>query len=227
VSSPRSLSGSRNINVSRLYEGTRRAKPIVRTSGSSAESTQSSSTAVLPRASHARLTRLRAISTNSVRISRLACQRSDSGISSMRSHISSGLVIPICFFARAKIFGETHVGACTPFVIEVMGISELSKPGQRFENMSRETSPCSRLTPLARPASANPIMAILKNSPLGSKPSAIIESTGMWEIDPSPVKQFLISSAGKRSIPAETGVRVVKTVLARVASSACAKFRPS
>ena len=44
-----SRSGSRSISVSRLYDGTRRAKPMVSTSGSSTESIQPSSASAAPR----------------------------------------------------------------------------------------------------------------------------------------------------------------------------------
>ena len=48
-SSALSRSGSRSISVSRLYDGTRRAKPMVSTSGSRAESIQPSSAGAAPR----------------------------------------------------------------------------------------------------------------------------------------------------------------------------------
>ena len=58
--------------------------------------------------------------------------------------------------------GATHVGACTPLVIEPIGTSASSKAGHRPLNMPRLTSPCSTETPLARWASRKPITAMLK-----------------------------------------------------------------
>ena len=65
--------------------------------------------------------------------------------------------------------GPPRSGACTPLVIEVIGTSRSSKPGQSPSNMCRLTSPCSCETPLARPPSRRPITAMLKtpDSPPG------------------------------------------------------------
>lgn len=65
--------------------------------------------------------------------------------------------------------GATHVGAWTPLVIEAIGTSGASKPGQRPSNIPRLTAPCSWDTPLARCASRNPMTAMLKTP--GSPPS--------------------------------------------------------
>ena len=58
----------------------------------------------------------------------------------------------------------TQVGPCTPLVIEPIGTSAVSKPGQSPWNISRLTSPCSRLTPLTRCASRMPMTAMLNTS---------------------------------------------------------------
>ena len=58
----------------------------------------------------------------------------------------------------------THVGACTPLVIEPIGTSASSKAGHRPLNISRLTWPCSSETPLARWARRKPITAMLKTA---------------------------------------------------------------
>ena len=78
--------------------------------------------------------------------------------------------------------GSTQVGTCTPLVTEVMGTSEWSKPGQRAENMPRDTTPCSLATPLARWASRRPMTAMLNTNGLpsakSSRPRSRILATG-------------------------------------------------
>ena len=74
-----SRSGSRSIRVSRLYDGTRRAKPMVSTSGSSASSTQLSSAAAIPRCRLDLRSRRRASCTSRSRSSRLTAQMSPAG----------------------------------------------------------------------------------------------------------------------------------------------------
>ena len=46
--------------------------------------------------------------------------------------------------------GATQVPACTPLVIEVIGVSSVGTSGQRSLNISRLTSPCSLATALER-----------------------------------------------------------------------------
>ena len=124
----------------------------------------------------------------------------------------------------------THVGACTPLVIEPIGTSLGSKPGQSPANISRLTAPCSLLTPLARWASRRPMHAMLNtfgSPPGGSAPSARMRSTGMPGVALPPPNARTIMSRGNRSIPAGTGVCVVNTVAARVASRASWKFSPA
>ena len=59
-----SRSGSRSISVSRLYVGTRRANPMVSTSGSNAVAIQPNSASDAPRSSHERRNRARTSSTS-------------------------------------------------------------------------------------------------------------------------------------------------------------------
>ena len=71
VSNALSRSGSRNIRVSRLYDGTRRAKPKVTTSGLSALATQSVD---MPRLALLAASRSRVMAIRSSRIRRLSAQ---------------------------------------------------------------------------------------------------------------------------------------------------------
>jgi hypothetical protein len=71
-----------------------------------------------------------------------------------------------------------QVGACTPLVIEVIGTSSTSKPGHSGWNISRLTTPCSLLTPLARWASRRPMCAMLNRPGSFSEPSSSTRSTG-------------------------------------------------
>jgi hypothetical protein len=90
--------------------------------------------------------------------------------------------------------------------------------------MARLTSPCSFATPLARAARRRPITAMLKRSSPGV--GLVAEGQrGRREVDAAlggeqTEKYFSMSSRGKRSMPAGTGVWVVKTVPARTASMA-------
>ena len=123
-----SRSGSRSISVSRLYVGTRRANPMVSTSGSKAVAIQPSSASDAPRSSHDRRSRARTSSMSSV-----AQLRADPPqmprVDLLQPLPGSG------FGQRAEIFaadssrpsashcGAAHVGACTPLVIEPIGTS--------------------------------------------------------------------------------------------------------
>ena len=144
--------GSRSISVSRLYDGTRRAKPIVRMSGSSTSSTQPSSASDAPRCSQEMRRRRRTSCTSRSRSTRLVAQRSAGGMLPAACHpwVSSASSSPTWAASRSRISRATHVGAWTPLVIEEIGTSSMSKPGHRPENMPRLTSPWSTLTPLAR-----------------------------------------------------------------------------
>ncbi len=149
-------SGSRSIRVSRLYDGTRRAKPIVSTSGSSTPCTQPSSAGLWPRCSIEARSRRRTSTTSRPRSARLVDQMTSDGSSSTTSKASRPSLVASACTSRA-----TQVGACTPLVIDAIGTSAGSKPGQSPANIHRLTSPCSTLTPLARWASRRPITAML------------------------------------------------------------------
>jgi hypothetical protein len=68
----------------------------------------------------------------------------------------------IAFSSSRRISGATHVGACTPLVIDPIGTSRSSNDGHSPANMPRLTSPCRVLTPFARDASRSPMTAMLK-----------------------------------------------------------------
>ena len=171
-SSRLSRSGSRSISVSRLYDGTRRAKPMVSTSGSSAESIQPSS-AGDGAALEAGLAQP-AAGVLDEPLAQLALGRPEVGGGDLVDDVPDlgrrrcRCRRPACS-ASSKTSRATHVGACTPLVIEVIGTSASSKAGHRPLNMPRLTSPCSWETPLARWARRKPITAML-NTPL-SPPS--------------------------------------------------------
>ena len=111
----------------------------------------------------------------------------------------------------------TQVGACTPLVIEVIGTSASSKAGHRPWNISRLTWPCSWETPLARWARRKPITAMLNTA--GSPPVVVLGAEREDPVDRYAGEragraEVLLdrASRGKRSMPAGTGVWVVKTV---------------
>ena len=103
-SSRLSRSGSRSISVRRLYDGTRRANPMVSTSGSSADSVQPSSAGEAPRLRQDLRSRTRTSSTNLDRSSRLVDHRSAAGTRSTTSQIdgSSESVSAPSFLASSK-----------------------------------------------------------------------------------------------------------------------------
>ena len=168
-----SRSGSRSISVSRLYDGTRRAKPIVRTSGSSAD--------VDPAELGLGDAALRPLDfaqppagIDDQALAQLALDRPDVGAGDAVDGTVErldvvGVGVGAARAASSMTSRATHVGACTPLVIEPIGTSASSKAGHRPLNISRLTWPCSRETPLARWASRKPITAMLKT--LGSPPS--------------------------------------------------------
>jgi len=123
----------------------------------------------------------RTSSTSRPRSARRSRQITSAGASliAAKSDSSPSRCSPSLSVARSRISGATQVGACTPFVIELIGTSPVSKPGQSEPNMLRLTSPCSRLTPLARCPRRSPMCAML-NTPGSSfsAPRARICSTG-------------------------------------------------
>ena len=83
------------------------------------------------------------MSTSSCRSARLISHSCSSGVPAMTAQPSASSTDVPC--ASSMTWRATHVGACTPFVIDVIGTSSLSKPGHSPANMPRETSPWSRL----------------------------------------------------------------------------------
>ncbi len=115
---------------------------------------------------------------------------------------------------QARTSRATQVGACTPLVIEPIGTSAASNPGHRPANISRLTSPCSRLTPLTRWASRMPITAMLntRGSPPGkvSAPSASTRSQrqrgvgrGPGEVPLDQVTAEPVDAGGHRGVGGE------------------------
>ena len=105
------------------------------------------------------------------------------------------------------------------------------RSGQSPLNIARLTEPWSLATPLRRAASRNAITAMLNfgaSSPFSSGLSPTPNSSSI--VTPhsaaKPLKYFSISARSKRSIPAGTGVCVVKMPPARTASTAASKGRP-
>ena len=161
----RSRCGSCSIKVSRLYVGTRRAKPIVRTLGSSRSLIH---TGAIPPgfcSSQAAWRRWRASCTSCSRI-RLRTDHRSPSLTAPELAQSACVVssVPRRSSARARSIGSVQVGACTPLVTESIGTSCGSKPGYRPLNICRLTSPCSLDTPLACWPSRMPITAMLKTS---------------------------------------------------------------
>ena len=109
------------------------------------------------------------MSTSSCRSARLISHSWWSGVFAMTSQPSASSTDVPC--ASSMTWRATHVGACTPLVIDVIGTSSLSKPDHRPANMPRETWPCRRLTPLARCAMRRPMTAMLNTA--GSPPSYV------------------------------------------------------
>ena len=79
--------------------------------------------------------------------------------------------------------------------------------------MTRLTAPCRAATPLRRAASRSPMAMLNRVSPGSSarRPRAISSSKLTWHSAAKLVKYRCMSSTGKRSMPAGTGVCVVKT----------------
>jgi hypothetical protein len=135
--------GSRIMSVRRLYDGTRRAKPIVSTSGSKTEEVQPSSASEAPRCSHESCRRRRTSPTSRSRRTRRVCQIERSATFAMSSQPCASVVreLPISRSASSNTSRATQVGACTPLVTDEIGTSVGSKPGHRPLNISRLTMP--------------------------------------------------------------------------------------
>ena len=145
-----SRSGSRSIRVSRLYDGTRRAKPIVSTSGSSdVVDPAELGRRLAPRLSHDGAQPaagvVRPAGSRSSPLGRPDRRRRRPGrrASQRVGAVDVGGRADVLARPSSKTSRPTQVGACTPLVIEVIGTSASSKPGHRPANISRLTSPCS------------------------------------------------------------------------------------
>ncbi len=106
-----------------------------------------------------------------------------------------------------------QVGACTPLVTEVIGTSSTSKPGHSGWNISRLTTPCSLLTPLARWASRRPMWAMLNRPGSVSAPSSSTRSTGSAAhsgcvvVGPDQVLAEPVDAGRDRGVGGEHGAR--------------------
>ena len=166
-------------------------------------------------------------------------QMSWSAMSATASHRSEPPTVSASSVRSAPIWrapsrntsGATQVGAWTPLVTEVIGTSSGSKPGQSPANISRLTWPCSRETPLARwaePQAHHGHVEEVRARRRGRSPcrGCRTRSTSIRGSSASGPKWRATSSRSKRSMPAGTGVWVVKTVPARTASSAGVEVQP-
>ena len=75
--------------------------------------------------------------------------------------------VPRYLSNRGHSAGESQVSVCTPLVMWPMGTSAAGVPGHSQVHISRETSPCSLLTPLACPEQRNASTVMLKVAPQG------------------------------------------------------------
>src|SRR5271169_5895965 len=107
-----------------------------------------------------------------------------------------------------------HERGCTPLVICVMGISSIGRDGQILCHIWRETSPCRRLTPLLY-AESRSASTVRQNSSPSLLGSSLPRPRNSFQGRPSSraisPKYLSMRSEEKRSLPAGTGVWVVKT----------------
>ena len=166
-----SRSGSRIISVSRLYDGTRRAKPIVSTSGSNAAADPAElarpaprfspghrAAACGPRRPGARAGPVRAPQIGGRR-PRRSPPRSRSASSVSSPELALGELEDLAGDPGGRVYAVGHRSRSAP--------RRRRTPATAW-NMPRLTSPCSCETPLARCASRRPMSAMLKT--LGSPP---------------------------------------------------------
>ncbi len=144
---------------------------------------------------------------------------------------SSARPAPICRAPSRSTSGATQVGACTPLVTEVIGTSSASNPGHSPANISRLTCAVQRGDAVGALGQPQPHhghveqvrLAAAGRSPCRARGSGPTSTPGS---SPSSPKWRATSSRSKRSMPAGTGVWVVKTVPARTASRAASKSEP-
>ena len=205
------------MRVARLYVAKRRAKPIVSADGSRSCQAAATSPSGAPRRVRAAAVRIRTVSTSAAR--RCSCRRQSSAGSGPSP--SRGFRAPISF--------EVHEAPWTPFVTAPIGISESGASGKTPRQSRRETCAWSFETPFTREESLSPRTAIEKDS-FGSsgtwRPSPRRSSNAIPNVSASFSKYRFMTSLGKRSIPAGTGVCVVKTFPAVAISRASANVRP-
>src|SRR6266481_9497481 len=129
---------------------------------------------------------------------------------------------PRCFRYRAANSGAIQVLVCTPFVILVIGTSCIGTPDHTSFHSDRLTSPCNLLTPFACLLSRNARIVILKGSSGLRRvwPNENSSSNGRFNSFANFPKYFCIISREKESLPAGTGVCVVKTLAAATTCSA-------
>src|SRR4029077_1070667 len=118
--------------------------------------------------------------------------------------------------------GAIQVLVCTPLVILVIGTSCIGTPDHTSFHSDRLTSPCNLLTPFAWRLRRNAKTVILNGS-LGLSrvlPNENSSSKGMFDSLANLPKYFCIISRENESLPAGTGVCVVKTFAAATICSA-------
>ena len=110
--------------------------------------------------------------------------------------------------------GSCQVGTCTPFVTAMIGAASSTSA-----HIARDVSPWSSETAFARRASRSPATVMLNGSP------PIWRSSQSTSSQPAPSRR---SSASEwTSLPAGTGVWVVKTMRSRAARQAASKLAPA
>ena len=179
-------SGSRNISVNRLYEGTRRANPIVRTSGSNTELIHASSTSEAPRLRHDSRSRREppAPGPRASTTTDHSCSSSIPASCDQPSPVSnrSGLTVD----ERPRPPTDSPGRRVDTVGDGINGDIGRVKVSHRPENISRLTSPCNLLTPLRgwanRKAHDRHVEYVGISAGYVSAPSARIWSTGTREL---------------------------------------------
>ncbi len=131
---------------------------------------------------------------------------------------------------RSFISGETQVRPCTPLVTEPMGTSSTGTAAKSCWNISRLVWPWSLRHAVGHAGQAQAHDRHVERRARGLA-GEVAEGHQRRRCRrrtraAQPEKYFSISSAGNRSMPAGTGVWVVKTVPARTASMASANVSP-
>ena len=136
--------------------------------------------------------------------------------------------------SSSRIGPPSQVGRWTPFVTCPIGTSAGSVPGHRSFHMSRATSPWRRLTPFAARLARSASWLIPNGSPSSSgrvRPRAISSAESAPRSRVTPASASSTCAGGYVSLPAGTGVWVVKIVRSRSApgssdmNAACPSLR--